>query len=302
LVADRLECSLTEVAVAGCLEVFRDGRFGDLGFLSQPLAGMLTFVDDERYLQRALHCASDIACVISTVKLADRLAPIHGLAVSENPRRSFYAIHNHLASTTSFYGDDAATSIHPSARVHPRAYIDERNVHVEADAVIGPQTTVLEGSRIGRGARVEAATVVGATGFQSIREQPVVDMVHAGQVYVEEGAVVLSNSVLARAVFRQATRIGPAAHIGSLVFVSHNVQIGERTFVGHGATLAGNVWVGADAWIGPGATILNNVRIGDKANVSLGAVVVGDVEDGRRVSGNFSIDHRRYLRHIAGLR
>jgi len=302
LAGEGLEWALAEVAAAGGLEVVRNSCFKELGFLSAPQPAMLTFVADEKYLPVARRFADKISCVITTPKLAERLGEVGGLALAPDPRRSFYAVHNHLALRTEFYGCAYPSHVEPSAHVHRTAYVDEQNVRIEADAVIGPNTTILEGSTIGKGVRIQAASVVGATAFQSIREEPIADMVHAGRIEVGEDAVLLAGCVVARGVFRQETRIGAGAHIGSLVFISHNVQIGRRSFIGHGSTIAGNVSIGADVWIGPGSTISNNVRIDDRAKVSLGSTVVRDIAADQHVRGNFAIDHRRFLRHMAGWR
>jgi UDP-3-O-[3-hydroxymyristoyl] glucosamine N-acyltransferase len=63
----------------------------------------------------------------------------------------------------------------------------------------------------------------------------------------------------------------------------------------------GSARIGDDVWIGPNATISNQVQIGDGAAVSLGSVVVRDVRSGQRVSGNFAVDHRRFLSAFRGM-
>jgi UDP-3-O-[3-hydroxymyristoyl] glucosamine N-acyltransferase len=128
------------------------------------------------------------------------------------------------------------------------------------------------------------------------------DMVHAGGVLVQDRAHILSNAVIAAAVFRQFTRVGEDSRIGNLAFLSHNVQVGPRCFVGHGAVVCGNTRLGAEVWIGPGATVSNNLQIGDRGKVSLGAAVVGDVPPESRVTGNIAIDHHKLLRHMASLK
>lgn len=188
--------------------------------------------------------------------------------------------------------------------IHPGAFVAPRSVRIGPHAVVEPQATVLERSVLETGVVVHAGAVVGGIGFQTSRfADGVLDMVHAGGVWIREGAHVLSHAVVARAVFRQFTTLGAGSRVGNLAFVSHNVQVGDRSFVGHGAVVNGNVTIGPDAWVGPGAVVSHGVRIGARARVTLGAVVVRDVAAGECVSGHFAVDHRQFLRQLAaGLR
>jgi UDP-3-O-[3-hydroxymyristoyl] glucosamine N-acyltransferase len=127
------------------------------------------------------------------------------------------------------------------------------------------------------------------------------DMIHAGEIVVEDGALILANAVIAAAVFRQATRIGREARIGNCAFVSHNVQIGSRTYVGHGCVVNGNVRVGEEVWIGPGATVTNNISIGDHAHIALGSVVIRSVAARERVAGNFAVARRPGLQQATAV-
>jgi len=66
--------------------------------------------------------------------------------------------------------------------------------------------------------------------------------------------------------------------------------------------ISGNVRVGNDVWIGPSAAISNGITIGDNCWVSLGSVVTKDVQAGSRVSGNFAIDHEKFIQFIKSIR
>jgi len=139
-------------------------------------------------------------------------------------------------------------------------------------------------------------------GFQTVRNtQPMIEMNHAGGLFVQDRVRVLPGAVVATGMFRQGSSISEDCRIGSNAFVSHAVQLGMRVFVGHGAVINGNVTVGSDAWIGPGAIVSQNLQIGENACVSLGAVVIRNVIAGTRVSGNFAVPHRRLLRMLATL-
>ena len=56
--------------------------------------------------------------------------------------------------------------------------------------------------------------------------------------------------------------------------------------------------VGDDVWIGVNATVSNRIKIGKGARVSLGSVVTKDVPAGQTVTGNFAIDHARFMKNL----
>ncbi len=293
---------LSEFARVLRLEVRRDGEFATPGLLADPQPRMLVFVESRRAIA-LLRRTPEVSGVITTVELAMELDDVPALAIADDPRRTLFELHNHLARHTDLYWSDFPTEIHESAEVHPRAFVAASNVRIGPNTVVQPNATILERCILGASVVVHAGAALGGIGFQVSRfPDGVVDMVHGGGVLVRDGAHVLSHAVVAAALFRQLTTLGAGSRIGNHAFVSHNVQVGDRTFVGHGAVINGNVTVGPDAWIGPGAVVSHGLRVGARAQVSLGAVVVKDVKPDQRVSGNFAMDHTRFLRRLAARR
>jgi UDP-3-O-[3-hydroxymyristoyl] glucosamine N-acyltransferase len=277
----------------------RDGRFANLGFLSDPMDGMLTFVENRQFVAAAAACPQT-SCVLTRRELIGDFPERIALAFADDPKRCFFEIHNRLAMETDFYGRDFTSIIHESARLHPRCWVDEKNVIIGAGVTVGPNASVLGRAVLGEGAVIHAGTVIGSAGFQtSHRSGNPIEMVHAGTAEVGAGCHLFANAVVARGLFRQSTRIGRRCRVGNGSFISHNCEVGDEVFVGHGAVVNGNVRVGANAWIGPGATIVHGIAIGNAAQVSIGATVVRDVEPGKRVTGSLAMEHRKMLRLMA---
>ncbi len=259
---------------------------------------MLSFLENEKFLPGFLKNDS-VSAVLSTPELASKIPETIALGVCESPRVAFAALHNRLA-LSAFYWDDFPTSIDPQAKVHPRAWIAERNVSIGPHTTVGPNATVLERCVIEANVVIGAGAVLGGVGFQTVRSPgSMLEMCHAGGLTVRERAHVLHGAVVATGLFRNNTEIGCDARVGAQSFLSHGVRIGDRAFVGHGSVLNGNVIVGEEAWIGPGTVVAQHLEVGRRAFVSLGSVVVRDVGEERKVSGNFAISHRRLLRHLA---
>ena len=129
----------------------------------------------------------------------------------------------------------------------------------------------------------------------------VVRVVHAGTVRIGRGVDIHANSCVDRGLFGETT-IGDNTTIDDLVYVAHEVTIGRRCLIGAHAVINGSTVVSDDVWIGPGAVLSNGVTLGAGAQVTLGSVVTRDVPAGARVTGNFAIEHERFLAFMRSLR
>ncbi len=296
-----MKMSLSALAYLVPLDVAQEGECSTLGFLSKPRPGMLTFVESRKVL-KAVRAAPRPLAIITTEEVAATLPPVDGVALSEHPRRTFFELHNHLARESVFYGGHAPTTIDPTADVHPTASIASMDVQIGPRTIVGPHVTIRGRCRLGAGVVLHPGVVLGAEGFQTSRfPDMMLDMVHAGGLRIDDGVVVHTNAVVARAIFDEETVLGPGSRIGNLAFVSHNVHIGRQCFIGHGAVINGFVVVGDGAWIGPGSTVSDHLRVGAGARVTLGAAVISDVAPGQQVTGNVAVEHRKHLRHIAAI-
>jgi UDP-3-O-[3-hydroxymyristoyl] glucosamine N-acyltransferase len=257
---------------------------------------MLVAFYDAKFLRQMLRNPS-IACVISSSALAERVPAHLGLVTADDPKLAFYEIHRHLLEHTEFYWKDFPSEISSEAVVHERAYVAARNVCIGAGTVIEANAVVQERVIIGANVVVRAGVVVGGEGFEpkNIGGRKVI-VRHAGGVLLHDRVEVQSNSHLARAVFGTCTEVGKDTKIDALVHIAHNVCIGKACEIAAGAIVAGSVSIGDRVWIGPGAVISSEITIGNDASISLGAVVIQDVPEGQRVSGNFAMEHNRFLR------
>ncbi len=282
------------------LHVQRDASFADLGLLSHARPGELIYIRDATVLKGA-RALTELS-VIAPPGLESKVASV-GLALADDPESVFYAVHEHLATSTDFYWKDFPTEIDPSARVHERAYVAPRNVRIGPKVVIEPHATILERVSIGEGSIIRAGAVLGAEGFEfkarALRQHRagaqtreytgVRSVTHAGSVVLGRRVEIQANAALDRALFRRSTRVGDDTKIDNLVHVAHSAEIGERCLIVAGAVIAGSVSIGDDVWIGPGAIISNGVRIGDRASVVLGTTVVRDVPSDARVSADLRV-------------
>ena len=155
-----MNMELSMVTQIGKLEIIRDAHFSSLGFLGHPYPNQLAYIECEKYFLQ-LARVSNVSCVITNAKLAPLLQGKIGLAISDNPRRSFYDIHNHLARNTDFYGKRFENEISKTATIHPKAFVAQKNVIISDGCFIGPNATILENSVLGSGVIIGAGTIIG---------------------------------------------------------------------------------------------------------------------------------------------
>jgi UDP-3-O-[3-hydroxymyristoyl] glucosamine N-acyltransferase len=293
---------LSEIPVLKRDTIVRDGEFRSLGFVIHSRKQMLVPLYDQRYLD-AYEQAGHVSCAIATPELAKKVPASQGLVIDADPATLLYKVHIHLAETTKFYGEDFTNEIAPTARIDPRAYIAPKNVRIGPGTVIEPNATIFERSLIGANVTIRAGCVIGAQGF-GIRDidGKRVNIPHAGGVRIDDNVEILSNCSIAKGTFGSFTTIGRDTKINACTYIAHNVAIGERCQIAASAVLAGSVRLGNDVWIGPNSTTSNGIVIGDGAKVSLGAVVTRDVLPGARVTGNFAIEHEKFLASLRSMR
>lgn len=293
---------LSEAAPLVGATVRRDATFTSLGFASHDAPGMLVFLESERFLD-AVVSNPRIACVVASAALADAVPARLGLAVADNPRLAFYQLHNHLVERTDFYWTRHETQVASSARVHPAAFVAEHDVRIGERVIVEPRAVILPRVVLEDDVIVRAGTVVGSEGFQaSVIDGRMLKVAHGGGVLMRRGSQVQSNSCIDRAVFGGFTEIGEDSLIDNLVHIAHNVRTGKRCRIVANAMIAGSVTLGDDVWVGPSASISSEVRVGDGAFISLGAVVTRHVAPGQRLSGNFAIDHERFIAFMRQIR
>lgn len=279
------------------VNLLEDGSFAVLEQctrIREPQA--LTYLESRKYLGALEH--PGISCVICTPELADKIpAHIEGVAVTATPKLLFFLLHNMLMSQR----EKVPTKIDPSAKISPQAYIAPYNVVIGPDVQIDPFVVVYENSTIMQYAHICAGTVIGGQSFTAVHDTQggMFLAKDAGSVLIEEYVEICADCHIACGTLeKDQTIIGSNSKLDAKVHIGHGTVLGKRVLVPSGAHIAGNCVVGDDVWVGVNATVSNRITIGDGARVSLGAVVTKDVPAGQTVTGNFAIDHKKFLSNL----
>lgn len=285
---------LKEISVPCSL--VRDGEFQVMEQCTRIRgADALTYLDREKFLPALGDL--NISCVICKPEFAGKIPEhIRGIIFSDDPKLIFFLLHNAVGT----FVENVPTKIDSSARISPLAYVAPYNVIIGPRSIIGPFVMVGEGTEIQEDVHIHEGCTIGAQGFTSVRNGDAMFLAKdLGKVRIERGVEICAHCDVARGtLLLDTTVLGAYTKLDAKVHIGHGSVLGKRVLVPSGAHIAGNCVVGDDVWIGVNATVSNRIKIGEGARVSLGSVVTKDVPAGQTVTGNFAIDHARFMKNL----
>lgn len=293
---------LSDFAAAAGFIVLRDGPFALTGKLSTPLDGLCVPLRAAKYADE-VNANPRVAAVITTREIADALDDRFAVALAETPDSAHAELHAKLAELREAELRARPNRIDASAIIDTSARIADHGVEIGANVRIGAHVTVAPGVAIEENCVLHPGVSLGVPGFNSGiigGRQRIIPQL--GGVRLKPWVELLSNVCVARALFGGETTLGEETLADNLVYIAHDVQIGRRVQICALVNILGRVEIGDGAYIGPSSVIVNGARIGEKAKVSIGAVVTQDVPAGAVVSGNFAIEHQRFLAHLRAIR
>lgn len=277
----------------------RDGSFDVFGLLSSQVPGkkVLGYIGGMKYVGELDN--PYLSCVICTKEILDSVPEhIEGVVVADDPGCLFWTLYQKLKVP------DVKTTIGKNCRISQLAHIAENNVCIGDNVVIEEMVSIKEGTVIGNDSVIRAGCIIGGEGFQVFTDESGKRRVvrHLGKAIIGENVEVQQSCCVDRAVFSwDATLVGDETMVDNLVHIPHGVKIGKRVTLTAGVIIAGNTIIGDDCWIGVNSAIRNCISIGSGVTVSMGSVVTRDIGDNGHVTGNFAIDHKKYLAHIKNI-
>ena len=292
---------LSEVVKNILGEMLSDAEFDSLAFITdRTQKNFLTFFESEKLLNELNN--TQISCVITSEKFV-KLIPAHikGIFVCEEPKNTLLKIHNSLVKNLEYVGPKIPTRVGDECKISPLSYIDPFNVCIGKNVTIEPFVTIKGRVTIGDNVTIHSGGIIGCKGFSFSKNrykenEPVID---TAQIVIEDNVELFEQVAISTGIFPwEKTVIGENTKIDTQCFIAHGTQIGHNCLIVAGSRCCGNCIIGHNVWIGAGAIISNRITVGDNARVSLGAVVTKDVPTGMIVSGNFAINHQKFLENL----
>ncbi|MCF0127447.1 MAG: hypothetical protein HUJ70_02705 [Pseudobutyrivibrio sp.] len=282
------------------IKILRDGEFDTLGNCTDGIeVSFLSFLGKERFLDKM---SSRISCLITTAELADKIPEsIKGLAVAEDPKLEYVTLHNLLSKEEAYVGKSFATIIGKNCDISPLAVVPKENVIIGDDVTIGPFTVIHERTEIGNRVTIRENCIIGGKTFNyaTPEGEQLVPMIDCGKVIIEDDVDIYGLTYIDSCPLpTETTRFMKGTQIGACVHVAHGSQIGEKAMIPCGADIAGNCRIGSEVFMGPSAVISNRITVGDGAHITLGSVVTKNVEPHQTVSGNFAVEHKKFIKEV----
>ncbi|MGB0684029.1 MAG: hypothetical protein ACPGOV_15070 [Magnetovibrionaceae bacterium] len=285
-----------EIADATGLRFSASVSFSKLALVNERQPDSLSFIDDPAFLP-ALQANDTIGGVFLTQALAENLASSSlELLVCPDPRWAFYSLFNFLARKRY---EDRPSEIDPAAEVHPTAFVSAHNVKIGPRTIVGPKAVILADVQLGADCCVGAGSVLGCDNAEVKKtSQGLLKVFHDGELRISDHVDIGANCTIDKGFSFRDTVIGAGCAIANTTFIGHGAHIGEHCLL-LACSILGSATINNEARINPGAVISNQVEVGAGAIITAGAVVVRDVAAGQKVSGNFAVDHNRFLYHQA---
>jgi UDP-3-O-[3-hydroxymyristoyl] glucosamine N-acyltransferase len=291
---------LQQVAEAIDGRVLGDGsvEVGGVASIASAAEHDLVFVEDEKYLSRALQSGAGavIAGEFASGAFASEVA-VKPLLICRHPKLAFARAARFLRDGNregSDGGVHASAVVHASVRIGAGVAVEERAVVAE-DVEIGDGTRIGAGSVIGRGVKigrecviypnvtiypgtsmgdrvmVHAGAVLGSDGFGYVRDAKsgrYEKFPQVGWLVIEDDVEIGANTTIDRGALDE-TRIGRGTKIDNLVHIGHNCRLGQNVAIAAQTGLSGSIVIENDVVLG------GQVGIGEHARVEEGVMLGG---------------------------
>lgn len=286
----------------GIKNILEDREFETLGLAAANIdLEFCTFIEDEKYIE---DISKNATMVITKDSLAEKIKN-KGICISNNPRIAYFKLHNYLTEKEKYRMNKRfKTRIGENCDISNLAYISEENVKIGNNVIIEEFASIKSNVIIGDNTIIRSGSVLGSEGYEFKRvDDEVLSVKHIGWVEVGQHVEIQHNTCVDKAIYPwDRTIISDYCKVDNLVHIAHGVKLDKGVFVVAGTLMGGRTEVGANTWIGVGATVSNGLVIGKEASLNIGSVVTKNVEDKASVSGNFAIDHRKFIEFIKSIR
>lgn len=273
--------------------IVKNGEFDILAPLVEKHKNqkILSFINNVEFLE-TLNSNKNISSIICTKEVYQEIKNREiGIIISENPKTDFFNIQNYLVKKTDFYKKEKETVIAKTARVHQTAIISSKNVEIGDNVVVGPNVVIEEGVKIDEKCIIGANSILGCESFS----YDSFNKIYAGGgVYLKKNVELLGNIVIEKGIYRD-TIIGDNTKINYNCIIEHDCKIGKNNLFCANVTITGRVNTGDSCYFGPGVVVRNGLEIGNNARANMGAIVTKNISEGKSVSGNFAIEHNKFI-------
>lgn len=279
----------------GGVNMLSDNFFDGIGTLStRSIPNMLSWLFDEKYLYE-VESNLNIKGLIITKDLAGKVQRTDiSFIIHTDP----FAIAIKLIDYQAQAGyKKEQSNIHPTAQIHPKAYVAEYNVTIGADTIVEAQASILAGSLIGERCIIRTGAVIAADNFNKFRtlSGAVVSPFSDRKAILGNEVEIGNNSCIDKGDSETDTIIGDRSKLHNQVQICHGVQIGTDCLFWGGVFICGFATIADNVQIQPRAIISNHISIGKGAYIGINSLVTHDVDSNKSFLGARTLGDRAML-------
>ncbi len=225
-----------------------------------------------------------------------------------------------------FHPEKVASGYRHLSAVIDSSAVLAADVDVAANAVIGEQVTIGQGSRVGAGCIIGDRVSIGKRCLLHAKSVVADDCVLGNEVYLQSGAVVGSDGFgyawsgerhlkipqSGRVILEDDVEIGAntcidRGAIGDTVIergvkldnqiqVAHNVRIGAYTVMASQVGVSGSTIIGKGCQFGGQVGLAGHLNIGDGVKLAAQTGVMTDLDPGGTYAGSPAMPHRLFFK------
>lgn len=284
-------------------EIINDQGFEVFALVSSEIEKKsCVFLDNLRFLNDIKENVSMICTTAEVKKELERAGWKKGMCVTSHPRVLFFAAHNFLSLNENFqYRRKRFKSvIGEGCDIHKLAVISPENVVIGNNVKIEEFVCIRDNTTIGDNTIIRAGAKIGGEGFECKRAGgEIFSVIHAGGVHIGSNVEIQYNTCVDKAVYPwDNTEIGDYSKVDNLVHIGHAVKIKDKVMLVAQSGIGGRTVIDSDSWIGFAATVSNGLEMGKSARANIGAVVTKNVDTFESVTGNFAINHEKFIANL----
>jgi UDP-3-O-[3-hydroxymyristoyl] glucosamine N-acyltransferase len=295
-----------------------------IGTLSEATGSQLSFLANPGYREQ-LKSTQAAAVILAEKDVKD--CPVNAL-ISEDPYVAYAKIAQRFDPRKA-----APPGLHASACIDPAAQIG-RDVHVGANAVIGPgcviadgcsigpgcvlladchlgdstrlvaNVTLCEGVRIGRRTIIHPGAVIGSDGFGlAFDKDHWVKIPQLGTVRIGDDCEIGANTCIDRGAIGD-TIIEDDVRLDNQIQIGHNVYVGAHTAMAGMVGISGSTRIGQYCMFGGSSGTVGHIQIADRTTVQGLSMITKSIKEPGTIysSGMPAQPLRDWNRSIAHLR
>lgn len=281
-------------------------------YIGRPVSGTAMFVTEKvSYLLKKLYTVK--GCLVyaeNGMIVPKELQTRHMFVFCDSPQREYAFYMTKYEQQRNILEQKKKYVLTEEGYYLGKDVVIGKNCYIEPFCLIGHGVVIGDNAQILSGAVIKNAEIgsdficnedalIGTRGFTITEDSegnkyriPTLGKVIIGN-HVEIGTLDnISSGSGGNTIIEDYVKLDTMVHIG------HDAHLCKNVEVTAGAVIGGFAEIGEGSFIGLSSIIRNRKSVGENARVSMGAVVTKDVLPGQTVTGNFAVDHQRFIKEM----